>query len=460
MAQTREAVTIEPTLRQRELVARVVWFIQLRWLAVAGTFLALFFLWHLFDMRFPLRAALGTTVSILFYNVIFALVAKQLRARGVTSIGTMRLFANVQVVTDLLCLTLLIHFLGGVENYFVVFYFFHMVIASILLPKKNSYCLALVAALLLHGMIWGEYFGVVAHYPYETILGPCRIDSFEFNFVAAGILTVAIFLSVYFATTIANRLREREREIESSYRNLQRVDEEKGYFMRRASHELRSPLSAVQSLVHIFLEGLGGSITEEQRGLLLRMEVRLKALLSLVNDLLRFSRLRVLEKPQNVEPFDLGEIVRQAVDLMSPWAKEKGIQLELKCESARLYGEAEGFREVASNLISNGIKYTPAGGRVAVTLEKRASTIHLSVEDTGIGIRKEEQDRVFTEFFRARNAKEMTQEGTGLGLVITKRVVEIHGGSIRFDSGAGEGTRFEIDLPRMDGIPGLPHSAE
>ena len=260
----------------------------------------------------------------------------------------MRLFAMVQVIADLLCLTLLIHWLGGAENPFILFYFFHMVIGSILFRRKYSYYLALVAALLVNGMIWGEYSGLLTHYHYESTLSGSRWNSFDYNLILAGVLTVSLFISVYFASSIASDLRQKEDELESAYRNLRGVDEEKSYFMRKASHELRSPLSAMQSFIRVMLEGLSGEVSSEQRTILERMQVRLQGLLDLVGDLLRLSRLRIIDAPQSIERFDFGDMVRQAAELFEPWAKEKAIQVSVQSEPVFLLGDRESLVEVHS----------------------------------------------------------------------------------------------------------------
>lgn len=436
------------TMRERELIARISWFIALRWLAGGGTLVVLFLAWHVFDMRFPLQPVVGTVIAIFFYNAVFALIAQsQLRPGLRPTIGSMNLLAMLQVIADLVSLTLLIHWLGGSKNPFILFYFFHMIIASILFRRKYAYYLAIVAALLVNSMIWGEYLGLFQHYEYPLVLGTSQWHSFNYNFVESGVLTFSLFLSVYLASSITTDLRRKEDELELAYFNLQQVDQEKSYFMRKVSHELRSPLAAIQSFIRVFLEGLGGTLSEEQRSILERMEVRVRGLLDLVKDLLLLSRVRALERPQNAERFDLGELVEQVYDLMQPWAKEKQIQLSLQSEPVSFLGEKEGLREVATNLISNGIKYTPPGGRVAVSLCARGRKAFLSVEDSGIGISEEDQPKAFREFFRAANAKHMTEAGTGLGLSITKRIVEMHGGTISLESALGKGTRFDVELP-------------
>ena len=437
----------DASLREQELIARTSWFIQLRWVAVAATFAGLFFLWHVFHIRFPVRPVLGTVVALLFCNILFALTAQYLQERGAATGAAMRAFANVQVAADLACLTSLVHFLGGADNYFIVFYLFHMAIASILLSRRNAYLLAMTAGALLNGIVWGQHSGLLTHHSCEGLLGPCRLGTLTATALTSGILTLSLFVTVYLTASIAGRLRQREREIETAYHDLQKVDEEKSYFMRLASHELRSPLTAVQSLLHLFLEGHAGELAARQRELLERMEVRLKALLDLVSDLLRFSRLRVLEAPATSEAVDLAEVVAGAHQLFSPWAEEKGVSLALEADAAPVTGDREGLQEVAGNLISNAIKYTPAGGRVEVRVGRRAGQAFVSVRDSGIGIPAEDQARMFSEFFRARNAKVMTQSGTGLGLAICRHTVELHGGRIWFESQEGQGACFTVELP-------------
>jgi len=401
---------------------------------------------------FPQGPVLATVAAIYLCNIVFVLVNGRLR-RGarLPDVRASRAFANVQVIADLLTLTLLIHYLGGSEISFIVFYFFHMIIASILLPPLNSYALAFLASSLVASLIWGEYFGLLRHYHLFSEPSGSGYRSFDACLMRTGVISFSLFLSVYFASSIASRLRQRERELEQAFARLRNAEEQKSFFMRKASHELRSPLSAIQSFIHVFLKGLGGEVSEDQRRIFLRMKVRVESMLAMVDDLLRLSRLRDSEEQSRPrKAIDLADIVKRTCELMAPWAEEKSIRLINHPQQVLVQGEPEGLEQVASNLISNAIKYTPSGGEVEVRLECTKGEALLSVRDTGIGLSEQDRAQLFQEFFRSAEAKKMTESGTGLGLSITRKIVELHGGRIEVESAPGQGSRFEVHLPRME----------
>jgi signal transduction histidine kinase len=146
----------------------------------------------------------------------------------------------------------------------------------------------------------------------------------------------------------------------------------------------------------------------------------------------------------------LAEIVRTAADLFREQADEKQIRLEVRAAQARVMGVREGLKDLVDNLLSNAIRYTPAGGRVAVEAGCDGRQSRLTVSDTGIGIPPEDLPHVFDEFFRGQAAKETVQHGTGLGMAIAKRVVDMHGGRISVESLPGGGTTFRVTLPRCE----------
>jgi signal transduction histidine kinase len=173
-------------------------------------------------------------------------------------------------------------------------------------------------------------------------------------------------------------------------------------------------------------------------------------LLALVNDLLELAAGKVEQLKEKKKEVELNEIMGKVTELMQTSVEEKG--LELKVEKTKepllLVGFEDGLERVFMNLVSNAVKYTPAGGSVVVRAWSENDQIRVEVSDTGIGIPEEALSRIFTEFYRAKNAKAMEMEGTGLGLVIAKDVVEQHGGQISVESTVGEGSTFCVTLPK------------
>jgi signal transduction histidine kinase len=235
-----------------------------------------------------------------------------------------------------------------------------------------------------------------------------------------------------------------------TYQALEVADRAKSDFVQMVTHELRSPLSAVQSMLRILEQGYVGPITSKQQDLIQRSQRRISFLLALVNDLLELAAGKVEQLRGEKKEVVLNETITKVTELMQVSAEEKGLEfkVEIAEEPLVLVGIEDGLERVFMNLVSNAVKYTPAGGSVTVRAWGENAQIKVEVSDTGIGIPEEALPRIFNEFYRAKNAKAMEMEGTGLGLAIAKDVVEQHGGQISVESAIGEGSTFYVTLPK------------
>jgi len=238
-----------------------------------------------------------------------------------------------------------------------------------------------------------------------------------------------------------------------TYQALEMADRAKSEFVRMVTHELRSPLSAVQSMLRILEQGYVGSMTAKQQDLVQRSQRRISFLLALVKDLLELAAGKMEQLMGEKKEVVLNETIAKVTELMQTSAEEKGLafKVEITEEPLVLVGIEDGLERVFMNLVSNAVKYTPDGGSVAVKAWSEDEKIRVEVSDTGIGIPEEALPRIFSEFYRAKNAKAMEMEGTGLGLAIAKDVVEQHGGQIAVESTVGEGSTFHVTLPRGSG---------
>ena len=231
-----------------------------------------------------------------------------------------------------------------------------------------------------------------------------------------------------------------------------KIDVSKSWFMKKAAHQLRSPLNAIYSMLKLVRNGYLGPVEPRQDETLGRCERRIEILADLINDLLKLGegRREVVRKP--FHPVDIPTALKQIVPLYQGRAMEKGIQIEFQIQEPLpdVGGDEELVDDLFTNLISNAIKYTPRGGEVRVSLSKEGRDwIRFEVSDTGIGIPEADIPRLFSEFFRAENAKAFEEQGTGLGLVIVKEVLDRLRGSIRVQSKLGQGTTFTCMIPTI-----------
>ena len=233
--------------------------------------------------------------------------------------------------------------------------------------------------------------------------------------------------------------------------SFKELDEMKSNFVHQVSHELRSPLSAINQQHTVILDGLAGELTAKQRELLKRGQGRIQGLLDMINDLLDVARIESGHGVQQQVVLNLADILGETVALLESKAEERGLSLELNLppELPLVQADARSMEEVFTNLISNAINYTPDGGTVTVSAISHGEYLELRVSDTGVGIAPEEIPKIFDKFYRVKHPETRQVIGTGLGLSIVKGIIEAHRGSVEVESKPGVGTTFRVLLPTI-----------
>jgi signal transduction histidine kinase len=415
--------------------------------------------WFVFEVRFEVLAAVVVVFALFFLNAFFSLCARALYQGEHAPKRWIRALAHAQILCDLVAVALLVHYIGGVENHFVILFVFPTIVASEFFSKSTAFGYATLAAALVNLIGWGEYAFPSLHYPlrvmvsatpplYEPLVAPGAAQHWVFVLQVCFVTTFAAYATVFIASSIATRLRSREEELEAAYDDLHALELIKSTFMRKTSHELRAPIGAVQSLLKAAMHQM--PVGAQGRDLVGRAVHRTENMLDLIDDLLRYSRLRTAAIEQRFEPVELAEVVRTSADLFRPHAEEKGLALEVHAESAVVCGARDSLSDLVANLVSNAIRYTP-GGAVTIRVGTVSAQARLEVADTGIGIPPDELPHVFEEFFRGQEAKKTVAHGTGLGMAIVKRVVEVHLGHIEVKSVPGKGTTFVVMFPVAEG---------
>ncbi len=236
-----------------------------------------------------------------------------------------------------------------------------------------------------------------------------------------------------------------------AYQAVEELAQERSRFMFRVAHDLRSPLAAIVSMVELLRGDYKGQLNPDQVDCVARIDRRARTMLEMVNELMTLARCRSRRRSLDLRPVDVGGLAGRVTRAFGDAARQKSQRLEVSVVPGTppILGDEKTLEELLENLVSNAVKYTPEGGRIAVRFAPEgADRVRVEVRDSGIGIPREDQARLFTEFFRAENARKLESVGTGLGLAMVKEMVGAQGGTVEVDSEPGRGSVFTVRLPR------------
>jgi signal transduction histidine kinase len=264
-------------------------------------------------------------------------------------------------------------------------------------------------------------------------------------------------LNVGLEAKVRERTMELERlnqELKAANEQLHELDRLKSAFVSIVSHELRTPMTSIKGYVENILDGLAGGLTEKQSYYLTRVKLNTERLTRMVNDLLDLSRLEDPEKRADFlrpVPMSIRDLTAEVVESFQSMARQRSIVVLVDSPASLPFirGDRDKLHRVLTNLVGNAVKFTPTGGEVRIeTVARGNRSLEVCVSDTGCGIPPHEHDKVFDKFFRGASIPDEAR-GAGLGLAITKSLVELHGGRIWLESSPGKGSRFFFSLPIM-----------
>jgi two-component system NtrC family sensor kinase len=238
-------------------------------------------------------------------------------------------------------------------------------------------------------------------------------------------------------------------EIQEKSAQLEVANQHKSEFLANMSHELRTPLNAIIGFSEVLIDKMFGELNEKQLDYLKDIHESGRHLLSLINDILDLSKIEAGRMELEVSSFHLPTAIANAMTLIRERAQRHGIQLGAQIDErlGEFSADERKFKQILLNLLSNAVKFTPDGGRVDVSAKLDTTQVEIAVRDTGIGIAPEDQAALFEEFRQVGRDRVRRAEGTGLGLALSKRFVELHGGAIRVESEPGKGSTFRFSLP-------------
>ena len=441
--------THEKSSLEKELVESLSRFINLRWIMVIGIFVTSKFAKFGLGIDLPTIPIFIVTFCILIFNLICLYLQKHVKSY--------ESFANLQISVDWIALVFLVHFTGGIESPVIFYFIFHVIISAILLSEKKCYLQTSFASMLIISLSIMEYFHVIPHVHIKELFPSPVYDNSLYLLSIIFFSVTSLYISAYLATSVNNRLRKRENEIVTlknditdAYNKLEAIDREKSEFTYKVIHELRSPLSAIQSLLKSIEEGYAGEISGKARDLVIRSEKRTSFLMTLVSGLLDLIAGKI-GKPKEGDKklIDINISVKNTLHLMQEKIREENLKIINKTATEPLYLNIvpDDLDIILTNLLDNSVKYTEQGGTISINSTITDKEVKLEISDTGIGITTEDLNKIFNEFYRSQNAKTAELSGTGLGLSIVKNLIKQYGGSIDVRSEIEKGTTITISFP-------------
>lgn len=451
------------------LLMRLRVFVTMRWIAIVGVVAGTLVASEVLHIGFPTLPVYIICPVIAIYNVVFYF---QLRAIGREKPGTIihkaRTYGNAHILLDLLALSVLLHYTGGIENPLIFFYVLHIILASIVLHFRVVYAVATVAIVMVGLLVGLEYAEVVPHVNLAGFADPTLYQSAPYILAVLLALAAILYGTTYMASAISGELRmrqrqvvqlgeqlleEKEKELEQTSREMTRLAEEKERFLQFlniAAHDLKAPLTAIQGFLWVMVGGYSGELNDRQRHMLERSSKRIAELLNLISDLLDIPRIETGQIIPEMKEVSLKQAVRNCLPEQRKVAREKGLRLrvELPETLSWIRGSSPRIQQVIANLVGNALHYTEEG-TITVKVVELDNDIQVEIEDTGIGIPAEDMPHIFEDFFRASNVE---TKGTGLGLSIVNRIVEAHNGRIWCESpcpDSNQGSRFTFTLPKV-----------
>ncbi len=313
----------------------------------------------------------------------------------------------------------------------------------------------------------GETLGLILiGYRSPTPLGEYDSQMFEEFAQGAGV-AVANARSQARITGYAERLEElvqlRTADLAVQTSKAEEANRAKSRFVANMSHELRTPLTAIIGYSSVLADGVYGAVNDKQKDALLSITRSSSHLKELIDEVLNLSRIEAGKEDPEPSKVELYPLLQQINKLMLQSAVGKGVslvalELEERLKSSKLFVDPRHIRQILINLMSNAVKYTPSGGKVTVKVECLGDKLKISITDTGVGITHEHQQRLFQRFERGEDSYSQIQSGTGIGLSLTKHLVEINGGRIGVESEVGQGSTFWFLVPLSDSDTLIDHT--
>lgn len=448
--------TYASDLRSQEMVARARWFISMRWYAIlacaAGGLVALFEKApaDLNPVDFLVVVAFLSATNLAYARIGRNLFGDKGRERE------LQFLLAAEMVADFTALSYLNYVLGSIETPMAALFLAHIILSTLFFSRWRSLMITAAAWFYAVLPLTLEWAGIL---PARTIFGggfkalanASAEITFGFVFASAGVF----FFCWYLVSEITTSLKLREHQLEDAHRMLIRLDKEKTQATLMATHELKAPFAVIKSFVYTLRDGYCGPLPDKAREVVQRIGERCDQLTTRITDIIHLSNLRTLVvQEMHMTPVNIVDIVAEQAREGELIGKSKGVTVTNHAENAppvRILGSAAHLQSLFSNIIRNAVFYShKETGRVDIFVKPEGGKVAVTVKDNGIGIPKDNLEKIFDDHFRSRNALSHYAYGSGLGLSIAKEVAVLHGASIEVESTVGSGSSFTVRFDIID----------
>jgi len=445
------------------LKKRNVWLIYMRYGAIVALISLVSVVQFIPNLQLDVLPIGSVALVMLLYNVLFHFYSGKIPNHHARFHGLH--FALLQICADFVSLLAIIYMTGGIESPFSIFFIFHIIIGSLILPAP---VVSIIISITIAIMLGGASLELDASIPHHPIHGLYQVpiygnESFMLFFFFT--FSTTLFISNFLANSISKELYLRERSLTNALQKLEEAEKAKSRYVMSVVHDLKTPIAAAITYLNMILDRTFGKISEELEHPLERSRLRLNNAITTINDILQLSQLK-LSSQIKIDTINLTELLEEIYQEMRIMFVSKKLRFSTWTNATHdlhVQAETKLLKLALANLISNTYKYTDSGGKVEIHIKETNDAVILEIADNGIGIPKNEQDKIFDDFYRSSISKKKSTEGTGLGLSVVQHIVKQLNGSITFASPSrlaeGEdrpGTSFTITLPKVY----LSHTAE